>query len=443
MLFLLLRTRFTHTLALSSTPYTSFDTNAPTHRPEVPHADRVIGEARRAAAVASSSRSPAASSGREFSGRLRRDTAWRHGGVRGAARSSSLRMSIFATIEEAVVNRLFPILPTWFIRLCLRWYLVYIGWQTRRGDVVVQQIEVDRRQRKARPVTAEVEKANEQLYANDPAFFVAHLGPRLKYSACEWAAGVTSLAEAETRTVRSYQARAGLATLPEGARVLELGCGWGSLSLENAERYPALQFVAFSNSPEQIGFVRARAAERGLTNLTAHVEDYADFADPSKSAVAPAGSAPFDAAVAIETVEHAQNIEALLAAVAARLKPGATFFVHSLLHQSASYLMDASTWMGRNFFSGGSMLALNSYHHLAPPSLHIADVVPVNGVGYSKTLLAWNDMLEAQKGAFVAKYGATFYNGFRAFYVVCAEAFAANNGNEFMCAYYTFVKVGA
>ena len=159
--------------------------------------------------------------------------------------------------------------------------------------------------------------------------------------------------------------------------------------------------------------------------------------------MAPAGSAPFDAAVAIETVEHAQNIEALLAAVAARLKPGATFFVHSLLHQSASYLMDASTWMGRNFFSGGSMLALNSYHHLAPPSLHIADVVPVNGVGYSKTLLAWNDMLEAQKGAFVAKYGATFYNGFRAFYVVCAEAFAANNGNEFMCAYYTFVKVGA
>ena len=196
-------------------------------------------------------------------------------------------MSIFATIEEAVVNRLFPILPTWFFRLCLRWYLVYIGWQTRRGDVVVQQIEVDRRQRKARPVTAEVEKANEQLYANDPAFFVAHLGPRLKYSACEWAAGVTSLAEAETRTVRSYQARAGLATLPEGARVLELGCGWGSLSLENAERYPALQFVAFSNSPEQIGFVRARAAESGLTILTAHVEDYADFADPSKSAVAP------------------------------------------------------------------------------------------------------------------------------------------------------------
>ena len=86
--------------------------------------------------------------------------------------------------------------------------------------------------------------------------------------------------------------------------------------------------------------------------------------------------------------------------------------------------------MGRNFFSGGSMLALNSYHHLAPPSLHIADVVPVNGVGYSKTLLAWNDMLEAQKGAFVAKYGATFYNGFRAFYVVCAEAFAANNGSH-------------
>ena len=350
-------------------------------------------------------------------------------------------MSIFATIEEAVVNRLFPILPTWFIRLCLRWYLVYIGWQTRRGDVVVQQIEVDRRQRKARPVTAEVEKANEQLYANDPAFFVAHLGPRLKYSACEWAAGVTSLAEAETRTVRSYQARAGLATLPEGARVLELGCGWGSLSLENAERYPALQFVAFSNSPEQIGFVRARAAERGLTNLTAHVEDYADFADPSKSAVAPAGSAPFDAAVAIETVEHAQNIEALLAAVAARLKPGATFC--PLAAPPVGVIPDGRVDVdGTQLLLGRLMLALNSTTTWRRRRSTSPTSSP-STASATRRRCCGNDMLEAQKGAFVAKYGATFYNGFRAFYVVCAEAFAANNGNEFMCAYYTFVKVGA
>ena len=151
----------------------------------------------------------------------------------------------------------------------------------RLGDPVVKQINLDR-SRASLPVTTEVEVTNEQLYANDPAFFHAHLGPLLKYSACEWPGPASTLADAEEFTIRIYQDKAGLAELPAGARVLELGCGWGSLTLSNAARFPKLHFTAFSNSPPQIEYIRATAAERGLTNVAVFVEDYALFVQPGK-----------------------------------------------------------------------------------------------------------------------------------------------------------------
>lgn len=345
-------------------------------------------------------------------------------------------------LAEFFVNYVQAFIPTFVVRLLVRYYIwLFVGWRMRSGDVVVQQILLDRKERKRAPVTTEVEVTNEQLYANDPAFFVAHLGPKLKYSACEWPVGcgattedpascAKSLAAAEDLTVATYQEKLGLADLPSGSRVLELGCGWGSLSLTNAAKFPKLKFVGFSNSPQQIGHIKDQCAKRGITNLTVFVEDYADFVDPAKSKVAPKGAPLFDAAFAIETVEHAQNIGELLTAVSNRLKIGSKFFVHSLLHQSSSYLVDLDGWMGRNFFTGGSILSLNSYCHLAPPSLYLADVLPVSGEGYAKTLLAWLALLEPNRKQFVAKYGATFYEGFRMFYISCAEAFAANKGAE-------------
>jgi len=344
---------------------------------------------------------------------------------------------------EFIVEHVQQYVPTWLLRLGVRLYLRHVsGPAMRGGDVVCQQIVTDTKERDLEPVTTMVEEANEQHYGNDPAFFAAHLGPRLKYSACEFGAvgdaSVVSLGDAEDRTIRIYQDRAGLAELPDGARVLELGCGWGSLSLANAARFPGLQFVSFSNSPQQIEFIGARAKERGLQNLQCFVEDYALFVDPKASRV-PAG--PYDAAIAIETIEHCRNIRQLLAAVAGRLKPGGRLFAQSLLHQSASYLCDAGDWMGRNFFSGGSILSLNSYFHLTPPSLRLESVTPVSGVGYSRTLHAWLVNLEAQRPLLVAKYGKKFYEGFRAFYFVCVEAFAANDGCEFMVGYYSWTKV--
>lgn len=268
---------------------------------------------------------------------------------------------------EFFVTYLQEWLPTWFILWLLRVNLKYVvGWRMRLGDAVVQQIACDRLERKSKPVTEQVDVTNEQLYANDPDFFVAHLGPRLKYSACEFPTPTTTLAEAETYTIAVYQDKAGLAGLPKGARVLELGCGWGSLSLSNAERFPHLTFVGFSNSPQQIGYIRDQAAKKGLSNLTVFVEDYSLFVDASTSKVAPPGAPLFDAAVAIETIEHAQNIGELLGAVALRLKPGAKLFVQTLLHQTCSYVM-GDTWMGRNFFTAGSVRAMPTHAQRATP----------------------------------------------------------------------------
>ena len=178
-------------------------------------------------------------------------------------------------VEEFIVTYVQWLLPTWFLRLGVRFYLRHFGGpKMRGGDVVIKQINVDRYERSKEPVTVMVEEANEQHYGNDPAFFVAHLGPKLKYSACEWPSTANpngpndpfktgcTLGEAEEATLLIYQDKAGLASLPEGSNVLELGCGWGSLTLANAARFPGLRFTAFSNSPQQIEFITGQAPRR-------------------------------------------------------------------------------------------------------------------------------------------------------------------------------------
>jgi len=139
----------------------------------------------------------------------------------------------------------------------------------------LRSAQVDTVERSKEPVTVMTEEANEQHYGNDPAFFVAHLGPNLKYSACEWPSASNAngpnaplgsgctLAEAEAATLLIYQEKAGLSSLPKGSRVLELGCGWGSLTLANAARFPDLHFTAFSNSPQQVAFITGQARAAG------------------------------------------------------------------------------------------------------------------------------------------------------------------------------------
>ena len=168
------------------------------------------------------------------------------------------------------------------------------------------------------PIAPVPEKANEQHYELPPEFFTAVLGPHRKYSSCFWADGTTSLGEAEAVGLEITAARA---ELEDGQEVLELGCGWGSLSLWMAERFPNSRITAVSNSTPQRRFIEGEAASRGLTNLRVITADMNQFAATANG---------FDRVVSVEMFEHMRNWERLLERIATWLRPDGKLFVHQI-----------------------------------------------------------------------------------------------------------------
>ena len=166
------------------------------------------------------------------------------------------------------------------------------------------------------PIALLPEKANEQHYEVPAEFFAAALGPHRKYSSCWWGDGMEDLVQAEAAALRLTCERAGLA---DGQDVLELGCGWGSLSLWMAEHYRASRITAVSNSQSQRRHIEAQAEARGLANLRVVTCDANDFATAAGSV---------DRVVSVEMFEHLRNWPAMFARVARWLKPDGRFFMH-------------------------------------------------------------------------------------------------------------------
>jgi len=197
-----------------------------------------------------------------------------------------------------------------------------------------------------RPIAEHADAANAQHYELPAAFFEAVLGPQLKYSCGLYAQAGDTLAVAEERALSETAAHAGLAN---GQAILELGCGWGSLSLWMARALPAARITSVSNSASQGAFIRARAAALGLANLTVITADMNDF-------VAKAGA--YDRIVSVEMFEHMANWRALLTRARTWLKPDGRMFLHVFTHRTTPYrfdLDDEADWIGQHFFSGGVM----------------------------------------------------------------------------------------
>ena len=195
------------------------------------------------------------------------------------------------------------------------------------------------------PVALMTGLANEQHYEVPAAFFAEVLGPHRKYSCCLFEPGGESLAAAEAAALRVSAERAGLAN---GQDILELGCGWGSLSLWMAAHYPASRITAVSNSHSQREYIEGQAAVRGLVNLKVLTRDMNEF-DPAQR---------FDRIVSVEMFEHMRNWRALFGRVAGWLKPDGRFFMHVFCHRSVPYpyeIKGPDDWMSQHFFSGGMM----------------------------------------------------------------------------------------
>ena len=195
------------------------------------------------------------------------------------------------------------------------------------------------------PIAENTIDANEQHYEVPAEYFKAVLGPRLKYSCCWFDDENTSLGEAEKKMMESYLERA---KIEDGQTILDLGCGWGSLSIFLAERFPNCTIYSVSNSSDQIEHIKKTARDKNLKNLHPEVQDVNSLSLMEK----------FDRVVSIEMFEHMRNYKALLQKIKHLLKPDGLLFIHIFCHKTTAYLYEESgekDWMTRNFFRGGIM----------------------------------------------------------------------------------------
>ena len=288
------------------------------------------------------------------------------------------------------------------------------------------------------PIAIETRAANEQHYEVPPPFFQRCLGKRLKYSSCFYATGRESLDVAEEAMLRLYNERA---ELTDGQDILELGCGWGSLTLWMAEHFPNSRITAVSNSAPQREYIEARCREQGFANVRILTCDVNELKlDPSS----------FDRCVSIEMFEHMRNYEILLGRVASWLKPGGKLFVHIFCHREVMYPFETEgddNWMGRYFFTGGLMPAADTLLHFQR-DLRLEQQWRVNGRHYQQTSEHWlantdahsNEILALFKGAYGAKDAQLWLQRWRIFYLACAELFGYQNGEQWFVGHYRFVK---
>jgi cyclopropane-fatty-acyl-phospholipid synthase len=288
---------------------------------------------------------------------------------------------------------------------------------------------------RAAPLAPLPEKANEQHYELPAEFFARVLGPHRKYSACWWPEGTGTLAEAEAAALAATCERAGLAN---GQRILELGCGWGSLTLWMAQHLPAARITAVSNSHSQRAHIQAEAARRGLGNVEVITCDINHFDTPER----------FDRVVSVEMFEHLRNWPLAFAQVSRWLAPQGRFFMHVFTHAGAPYAFeerDASDWMSRYFFSGGMMPSDDLALH-CQDDLRLRERWRWDGRHYARTARAWLDNMDAARAElrplFEQTYGAgqaqLWWNRWRLFFMSVEELFAYDKGQRWWVSHYLF-----
>ena len=305
-----------------------------------------------------------------------------------------------------------------------------------RGKYSSEYVEKFIQDLKSLPIAIETKSANDQHYEVPADFFKLCLGEHLKYSCCYWINANDNLNTAEENMLKLTCERADLI---DGLSILELGCGWGAISLWMAKTYPNSKITSVSNSESQKEYIYKECETRGITNLEVITADMNVFQTEKK----------FDRVVSVEMFEHMKNYDILLNKISNWLKDNGKLFVHIFTHKNFSYHFETegkNDWMGKYFFTGGIMPSHNLLDHFNN-DLKIVKNWIVEGTHYHRTAESWLDNMDQNKDKisdiFKLTYGRNHTKWrvyWRIFFMACSELWKTSNGNEWQVSHYLFKK---
>lgn len=332
------------------------------------------------------------------------------------------------------------LIPDFLLRKGIRQLLAKRLKEEDKGSIEANQQHLTQliAELKKSPIAIETKAANEQHYEVPTEFYKLCLGKHLKYSSGYWNDGVTDIDTSELDMLEMTCLRA---ELNDGQDVLELGCGWGSLSLFMAQKFPASDFTVVSNSRTQKEYIDGQSIQRGLKNLEVITSDMNIFNIEKK----------FDRIVSVEMFEHMRNYEKLLEKIAGFLRNNGKLFVHIFTHKTLAYkfeVRDESDWMSKYFFSGGIMPSDDLLFHFNT-HFNTEQHWRINGMHYSKTAEAWLKNMDTNKNKIIPLFEETYGKDhalkwwvyWRIFFMACAELWGYNNGEEWIVSHYLFKKV--
>lgn len=287
------------------------------------------------------------------------------------------------------------------------------------------------------PLAIHTDAANRQHYELPPAFFAHCLGKRFKYSSCYYPAGNETLDQAEEAMLALYAERA---QLTDRQDILELGCGWGSLTLWMAERYPNTRITAVSNSHRQREHIEGQCRVRGLSNVRVLTCDVNQLE---------LDTAAFDRCISIEMFEHMRNYQTLMQRIGRWLRPGGSLFVHIFAHRTLMYPFETAggdNWMGRHFFTGGLMPAADTLLHFQQGGLALQQRWLLDGSHYQRTSNHWlanqdahrEPVMRILREAYGDAGARLWFQRWRMFWMSCAELFGYDDGQQWLVAHYRF-----